>query len=105
VHFKISGRLGAKATVIAKRIPSTVNARVNRLIEERADLRENKNWQRADEIRNKLAEVGVILKDTNTGVDVTYNRVPSEESLNSLIEELGISLEDTPQGTVWRRKR
>jgi len=68
--LKGSGKLSAKATVI----PGTINARVNRLIEERADYRKYKNWQRADEIRAEL-------------------------------DELGISLEDTPKGTVWRRKR
>jgi len=44
------------------------------LIETRRRLREEKHFQLADEIRNKLAE-------------------------------LGITLEDTPQGTVWKRKR
>jgi len=44
------------------------------LISIRNQLREAKQWQLADEIRAKLAE-------------------------------LGISLEDTPEGTVWKRKR
>jgi len=79
--------------------------RINRLIEERADCRKNKNWQRADEIRNKLAELGVTLKDTNTGTDITYKRVPSEEAIDLLMKELGIALEDTPQGTIWKHKR
>ena len=84
--FKISGKLRAKATVI----PGTVNARVNRLVEERTDCRKYKNWQRADEIRNKLAELGVTLEDTKTGTDVTYERVPSEEAINFLMKELSI---------------
>ena len=75
-----------KATVI----PGTVNARVNRLVEERNDCRKYKNWQRADEIRNKLAELGVTLEDTKTRTDVTYERVPSEEAINFLMKELGI---------------
>jgi len=44
---------------------------IARLIKERNEARNNKNWARADEIRNHLAS-------------------------------LGIALEDTPQGTVWR---
>ena len=44
------------------------------LISTRDRLREAKQWQLADEIRAKLAE-------------------------------LGIALEDTPQGTIWKRKR
>ena len=97
---KISGRLSVRRI-----IPDTVSARVNRLIEERVNCRKEKNWQRADEVRKKLAELGVILEDTKAGTDVTYKRVPSEESLNSLMAELGIALEDTPKGTVWKRKR
>jgi cysteinyl-tRNA synthetase len=77
-------------------VPATVQASVKRLTEERNDCRKEKNWQRADEIRNKLAELGVILKDTKTGTDATYKNTPSEESLNSLLTELGITLEDSP---------
>jgi cysteinyl-tRNA synthetase len=51
-----------------------LEARVNKLIEERAAARKDKNWQRADEIRDELNELGIVL-------------------------------EDTPQGTVWKRKR
>lgn len=45
---------------------------VERLIKERADARAGKDWARADEVRNTLQEMGVII-------------------------------EDTPQGTKWRR--
>jgi len=89
--FKISGKLSAKAIVI----PGTVNARVNRIIEERTNCREYKNWQQADEIRNKLAELGVTLEDTKTGTDVTYERVPSEEAIDLLMKELEICFQDT----------
>jgi len=44
------------------------------LVEVRQELRKAKQWQQADMVRNKLAE-------------------------------LGIALEDTPQGTAWKRKR
>jgi cysteinyl-tRNA synthetase len=92
---KISGRLGIRLI-----IPDTVNARVNRLIKERVKCREEKNWQRADEIRKKLAELGVISEDTKTGTDVTYKDFPSEESLDTLMGEMGIALEDASEGTV-----
>jgi len=82
---KISGRLG-----IRRIIPDTVSARVNRFIEERVKCREEKNWQRADEIRKKLDELGVTVEDTKVGTSVTYKSVPSEESLNNLMKELGI---------------
>jgi len=41
---------------------------IERLIAERAEARRNKNWARADEIRNLLAERGIILEDTPQGV-------------------------------------
>ncbi len=84
--FKISGKLSAKATVIS----SKVNERVNRLIEERLKCRKEEKWQRADEIRKKLAELGITLEDTKAGTDTTYKRVPSEESLENLMKELRI---------------
>ncbi|OPY01133.1 MAG: Cysteine--tRNA ligase [Syntrophus sp. PtaB.Bin001] len=40
---------------------------IERLIAERWTARAEKNWQRADEIRQLLAEKGIALKDTPTG--------------------------------------
>jgi cysteinyl-tRNA synthetase len=115
IHVEVSAKISIRTTVDAtiipgklrpdKFIPYTDKARVKRLVEERSRCRETKQWQRADEIRSKLVELGVTLKDTKAGTDITYKSVPTEESLNSLIEELGIALEDTPKGTVWKRKR
>jgi len=90
-------RILIKDTVKATVIPDAVNKRVRRLVEERANCRKVKKWQRADEIRSKLAELGVILEDTKTGRDIIYKLVPSEESLENLMKELGIYLQDTPQ--------
>lgn len=40
---------------------------IEELIEERIQARKDKNWARADEIRNKLDEMGIILRDTPEG--------------------------------------
>ena len=85
-----------KETVDTTVIPNTADVRINRLAEERVNCRKEKNWQRADEIRNKLAELGVILEDTKTGTDVKYKHIPPEESLDRLLAEFGITLEDNP---------
>jgi len=61
-------------TVTVTETLSEVDALTKRLVEERIKCREEKNWQRADEIRNKLDEMGIVL-------------------------------EDTQKGTVWKRKR
>jgi cysteinyl-tRNA synthetase len=41
---------------------------IERLIAERTEARRNKNWARADEIRDLLAGRGIILEDTPQGV-------------------------------------
>ena len=41
---------------------------IERLIAERQAARKEKNFKRADEIRDELAAMGIILKDTREGV-------------------------------------
>ena len=41
---------------------------IEKLIAERQAARKEKNFQRADEIRNELLEKGIILEDTREGV-------------------------------------
>ena len=43
------------------------------LIEERQAARAEKNWAKADEIRDKLAAMGITLKDTPQGVQIIRN--------------------------------
>ncbi len=43
-------------------------AEIEALIEERTNARKEKNWAKADEIRNKLTEMGIVLEDTPQGV-------------------------------------
>lgn len=41
---------------------------IEALIAERVEARKNKNWARADEIRDKLADEGIVLEDTAQGM-------------------------------------
>ncbi|MCX7999508.1 MAG: cysteine--tRNA ligase, partial [Leptospiraceae bacterium] len=41
---------------------------IERLIHERSEAKKQKNYARADEIRNLLFEKGILLEDTKTGV-------------------------------------
>lgn len=41
---------------------------INAMVEERIQARKDKNFARADEIRNQLQELGIILEDTPQGV-------------------------------------
>ena len=46
---------------------------IQALIEERQAARAEKNWARADEIRDQLAAMGITLKDTPQGVQIIRN--------------------------------
>jgi len=92
-------------TVTATATLSEVDTLTKRLVEKRNRLRQAKQWQQADGIRAKLAELGVVLEDTPQGTKIIWKREPAVELLDNLLSELGIALEDTPKGTVWKRKR
>ena len=45
-----------------------LDADIEALIEELTKARKEKNYKRADEIRDELLEKGIVLKDTREGV-------------------------------------
>jgi cysteinyl-tRNA synthetase len=47
---------------------------VQYMIEERTRARKNKDWKKADEIRERLRKMGFILKDYPTGTTWTFER-------------------------------
>ncbi len=93
-HVQASATISIKTTAKATATPDTVKTLVNRLIEERLRCRKEKNWQRADEIREKLAELGVTLVDTRTVTETEYKNVPSKESVDNLLTRFGIASEN-----------
>lgn len=64
VIVKLCDVLGIKAKTEAE----LLDADIEKLIEERQQARKDKNFARADEIRNSLLEQGIILEDTREGV-------------------------------------
>ncbi len=48
--------------------PEILDAEIEALIQERQDARKDKNFARADEIRDQLLDMGILLKDTREGV-------------------------------------
>lgn len=52
----------------AKKEEEMLDGEIEQLIEERQAARKNRNFARADEIRNLLTEKGIILEDTREGV-------------------------------------
>mgnify|MGYP003071605802 CR=1 FL=1 len=64
---------GADDNGIVKGIETTkeeeiLDEEIEKLIEERQAARKNKDFARADEIRDQLLEQGIVLKDTREGV-------------------------------------
>ncbi|MBP7476345.1 MAG: hypothetical protein KA810_13915, partial [Pyrinomonadaceae bacterium] len=47
---------------------SSLDAEIEALVEERQEARRNRDFARSDEIRDLLAEKGIILEDTKDGV-------------------------------------
>ena len=48
-----------------------LDSEVEAIIEERAKARAEKNWAKSDELRDKLREMGIIVKDTPQGQQIT----------------------------------
>ena len=46
--------------------------KIKKLVDERQEARKSKNYARADEIRDELAEMGITRKDTPQGVQIIY---------------------------------
>jgi cysteinyl-tRNA synthetase len=44
-----------------------------RLIVQRERVRDEKNWQKSDELRDELLEQGIVLRDTPSGTIWTYS--------------------------------
>lgn len=61
---ELCGVLGIKTEEKKEDLSETVEA----LIKERAEARKAKNYQRADEIRDELSAMGIVLEDTPQGV-------------------------------------
>lgn len=61
---ELTGVLG----LVYNRKKESLDEEVEALIAERAEARKNKNWARADEIRDTLKEMKIVLEDTPQGV-------------------------------------
>jgi cysteinyl-tRNA synthetase len=64
---KSEGRLGeASAEVVAQSALS--DDQIQALVDERTQAKRARNFARADQIRNELAEKGILLEDSKDGV-------------------------------------
>ncbi len=64
--------LGSILGLFTKSRKNSLDAEIEALIEERNKARAEKNWAKADEIRDKLKQMHIVLKDTPMGVKWSY---------------------------------
>lgn len=65
---KLTGVMG-----LLRKEEEVLDEEIEALIEERQQARKNKDYQRADEIRDRLRDLGIELKDTPQGVQYRRN--------------------------------
>ncbi len=66
--------LGGVLGILRKVKNDTIDPEIQKLIDLRQQARKEKNWKLADEIRDKLKGMGIILEDTPQGVKVRIER-------------------------------
>jgi cysteinyl-tRNA synthetase len=71
--LKLAGILGLTLEEKTRLMPDA-EAFISLLASTRDDLRQNQQWQLADEIRTRLADLGVILEDSPQGTRWKYKR-------------------------------
>ena len=66
--------LGSILGLFNKKPEKLLDAEIEAMIEERNQARKDKNWAKADEIRDKLKAMNIVLKDTPMGVQWSYDK-------------------------------
>lgn len=73
IEFTVAAirELGNVLGLLSARESKALSSEITALLEERAAARKAKNWGKSDELRDKLREMGIIVKDTPQGQQVT----------------------------------
>jgi cysteinyl-tRNA synthetase len=66
--FETIGKIDSVLQIFGEEKAEMLDADIEALIEERQEARRDRNFARSDEIRDLLAEKGIILEDTKDGV-------------------------------------
>ena len=66
--------LGNVLGILKNTEKASLDDEIEQLISERAEARKNKNWARADQIRDELKARGIILEDTPEGVKWKFEK-------------------------------
>ena len=68
VSLGLLKELGGVLGILGKEKEKSLDADIEDMINKRQQARKEKNWKLADEIRDKLKDMGIILEDTPQGV-------------------------------------
>ena len=63
--------LGGVLGLFQKNTDEDFDDEINKILVEREEARKNKNWAKSDELRDKLKEMGITVKDTAAGQQIT----------------------------------
>ena len=66
--FETLQKIDSVLQIFGEEKAEMLDAEIEALIEERQEARRDRNFARSDEIRDLLAEKGIVLEDTKDGV-------------------------------------
>jgi len=69
--YNMIKELGGVLGLFQKSAASETDEEVEKILEERKLARQNKDWAKSDELRDKLKAMGIIVKDTAMGQQIT----------------------------------
>ncbi|NLM59748.1 MAG: cysteine--tRNA ligase [Clostridium sp.] len=72
--YSLIKELGAVLGIAQKKQDKSIDSEIQELIDRRQQARKAKDWKTADEIRDKLKDMGIILEDTPQGVKWSYRK-------------------------------
>lgn len=72
--YSLLNELGKVLEIGTKRKEKNIDGEIQELIEKRQKARKEKDWKEADEIRDKLKDMGITLEDTSQGVKIIYDK-------------------------------
>jgi len=64
--------LGGVLGLFVKEKKDEISPEIQKMLDERQCARNEKNWAKSDEIRDKLKEMGIIVKDTAQGQQISF---------------------------------
>ena len=61
-------RFDSVLNIFGDATPKVLDEEIQKLIDERQEARHRRDFKRADEIRDELVQLGIVLEDTKDGV-------------------------------------